>query len=77
MEICKQTLDYLIDAPQGACGTCASSQATMKMGIERALKSKFGDAIKDIIQVACCFIIVSAAYVRRLHLRRHAFLNKA
>ncbi len=23
---------------QGACGTCASSTATMKMGIERALK---------------------------------------
>ena len=23
---------------QGACGTCASSSSTMKMGIERALK---------------------------------------
>ena len=23
---------------QGACGTCASSTATMKMGIERALR---------------------------------------
>ncbi|KAI3805900.1 hypothetical protein L1987_21788 [Smallanthus sonchifolius] len=36
---------------QGACGTCPSSTTTMKMGIERILKEKFGDAIKDIVQV--------------------------
>ena len=36
---------------QGACGTCSSSAATMKMGIERALKNAFGDALKDVIQL--------------------------
>ncbi|KAK6118129.1 hypothetical protein DH2020_048113 [Rehmannia glutinosa] len=36
---------------QGACGTCPSSTTTMKLGIERVLKEKFGDAIKDICQV--------------------------
>ncbi|KAH9311825.1 hypothetical protein KI387_026860, partial [Taxus chinensis] len=36
---------------QGACGTCPSSTTTMKMGIERVLKEKFGDALKEICQV--------------------------
>lgn len=36
---------------QGACGTCPSSSTTMKMGIERVLKEKFGDAVKNIRQV--------------------------
>ncbi|KAK9202002.1 hypothetical protein WN944_017211 [Citrus x changshan-huyou] len=36
---------------QGACGSCPSSTTTMSMGIERVLKEKFGDAIKDIRQV--------------------------
>ncbi|KAI3679073.1 hypothetical protein L6452_38381 [Arctium lappa] len=36
---------------QGACGNCPSSTTTMKMGIERVLKEKFGDAVKDIVQV--------------------------
>eukprot|EP00270_Netrium_digitus_P014289 TRINITY_DN4836_c0_g1_i2.p1 TRINITY_DN4836_c0_g1~~TRINITY_DN4836_c0_g1_i2.p1 ORF type:complete len:547 (+),score=147.99 TRINITY_DN4836_c0_g1_i2:51-1643(+) len=36
---------------QGACGTCPSSSATMKMGIERALRSKFGDQLQDVQQV--------------------------
>ncbi|KAJ0878374.1 putative NIF system FeS cluster assembly, NifU, Fe-S cluster assembly domain superfamily [Helianthus annuus] len=36
---------------QGACESCPSSTTTMKMGIERILKEKFGDAIKDIVQV--------------------------
>lgn len=35
----------------GACGTCPSSTTTMKMGIERVLKEKFGDAVKDIVPV--------------------------
>ncbi|XP_047335080.1 nifU-like protein 1, chloroplastic [Impatiens glandulifera] len=35
----------------GACGSCPSSTTTMKMGIERVLKEKFGDAVKDIRQV--------------------------
>ncbi|RAL42054.1 hypothetical protein DM860_011837 [Cuscuta australis] len=36
---------------QGTCGSCPSSTTTMKMGIERVLKEKFGDALKDIQQV--------------------------
>ncbi|XP_057963564.1 nifU-like protein 1, chloroplastic [Malania oleifera] len=36
---------------QGACGSCPSSTTTMKMGIERVIKEKFGDAVKDIRQV--------------------------
>ncbi|EEF47225.1 nifU-like protein 1, chloroplastic [Ricinus communis] len=36
---------------QGACGSCPSSTTTMKMGIERVLKEKFGDSVKDIRQV--------------------------
>ncbi|XP_058083355.1 nifU-like protein 1, chloroplastic [Magnolia sinica] len=37
---------------QGACGSCPSSTTTMKMGIERVLKEKFGEAVKDIKQVS-------------------------
>ena len=37
---------------EGACETCPSSTTTMKMGIERVLKEKFGDAVKDIQQVS-------------------------
>ncbi|MCO5586689.1 hypothetical protein L7F22_040631 [Adiantum nelumboides] len=36
---------------QGACGTCPSSTVTMKMGIERVLKEKFADALKEVVQV--------------------------
>ncbi|KAL2556479.1 NifU-like protein 1 [Forsythia ovata] len=36
---------------QGACGSCPSSTTTMTMGIERVLKEKFGDAIKEICQI--------------------------
>ncbi|KAJ9526978.1 hypothetical protein QJQ45_025313 [Haematococcus lacustris] len=36
---------------QGSCSTCASSQSTMKMGIERALKAAFGDALLEVVQV--------------------------
>ncbi|KAK7379068.1 hypothetical protein VNO80_04521 [Phaseolus coccineus] len=36
---------------QGACESCPSSTTTMTMGIERVLKEKFGDAVKDIRQV--------------------------
>ncbi|GAU11314.1 hypothetical protein TSUD_343050 [Trifolium subterraneum] len=36
---------------QGACESCPSSTTTMKMGIERVLKEKFGDSITDIVQV--------------------------
>lgn len=36
---------------EGACGSCASSTVTMKMGIERVLKEKFGAKLNDVIQV--------------------------
>lgn len=36
---------------EGACGSCASSTVTMKMGIERVLKEKFGSKLNDVIQV--------------------------
>ncbi|CAH2072068.1 unnamed protein product [Thlaspi arvense] len=36
---------------QGACTSCPSSSTTMTMGIERVLKEKFGDTVKDIRQV--------------------------
>ncbi|KAI8467931.1 MAG: NifU-like domain-containing protein [Monoraphidium minutum] len=36
---------------EGACSTCAASSATLKMGIERALKAAFGDALKGVLQV--------------------------
>jgi Fe-S cluster biogenesis protein NfuA len=36
---------------QGACGTCASSSATMKMGIERSLRAAFGEQLKEVISI--------------------------
>lgn len=42
---------------QGACGTCASSTATMKMGIERSLMVSL-----------CCSAVVSSWIVDRLQL---------
>ncbi|KAL7474894.1 hypothetical protein ACHAW6_000840, partial [Cyclotella cf. meneghiniana] len=36
---------------EGACGSCASSTVTMKMGIERVLKEKFGAKLNDVIQI--------------------------
>ena len=36
---------------EGACGSCASSTVTMKMGIERVLREKFGDALGEVLQV--------------------------
>ena len=53
--VCVQSVDsetgnvYLL--LEGACGSCASSTVTMKMGIERVLKEKFGDRLGDVIQV--------------------------
>ncbi|CAG9460930.1 unnamed protein product [Pedinophyceae sp. YPF-701] len=37
---------------QGNCGSCSSSEATLRMGIERALRSRFGDQLREVIQVA-------------------------
>ncbi|GAB2282152.1 NifU-like protein 1, chloroplastic [Dionaea muscipula] len=36
---------------QGACESCPSATTTMKMGIERVLREKFGEAVKDIRQI--------------------------
>jgi len=36
---------------QGACGSCPSSSATMKMGIERSLQAAFGDQLREVVQV--------------------------
>jgi Fe-S cluster biogenesis protein NfuA len=36
---------------QGACSSCASSSATLKMGIERQLKAVFGDQLVEVVQV--------------------------
>mmetsp|Transcript_28664 Transcript_28664/g.52318 ORF Transcript_28664/g.52318 Transcript_28664/m.52318 type:complete len:469 (-) Transcript_28664:208-1614(-) len=36
---------------EGACGSCASSTVTMKMGIERVLREKFGEALGEVLQV--------------------------
>ena len=36
----------------GACGSCASSSATMKGGIEKLLKQKFGDAVEEVCNVS-------------------------
>jgi Fe-S cluster biogenesis protein NfuA len=36
---------------QGACGTCPSSTATLKMGIEKALRASFGDQLVKVVQV--------------------------
>jgi Fe-S cluster biogenesis protein NfuA len=53
--VCVQNVDletgnvYLL--LEGACGSCASSTVTMKMGIERVLKEKFGDRLGEVIQV--------------------------
>mmetsp|Transcript_21617 Transcript_21617/g.45401 ORF Transcript_21617/g.45401 Transcript_21617/m.45401 type:complete len:430 (+) Transcript_21617:104-1393(+) len=36
---------------EGACGSCASSTVTMKMGIERVLKENFGSSLGEVVQV--------------------------
>ncbi|GJP31752.1 hypothetical protein CLOM_g14821 [Closterium sp. NIES-68] len=36
---------------QGACNTCPSSAATMKMGIKRALQDAFGKRLKEVMQL--------------------------
>jgi Fe-S cluster biogenesis protein NfuA len=42
----------------GACSSCASSSATLKMGIERQLRAVFGDQLEQVLQVLllllCC-----------------------
>lgn len=36
---------------EGACGSCASAGTTMKMGIEKALRKRFGDGLKEVLAV--------------------------
>lgn len=38
-------------ALQGACSSCASSSATLKMGIERQLRAVFGEQLREVVQV--------------------------
>eukprot|EP00882_Tetradesmus_deserticola_P029629 GHRQ01033209.1.p2 GENE.GHRQ01033209.1~~GHRQ01033209.1.p2 ORF type:complete len:285 (+),score=161.72 GHRQ01033209.1:1031-1885(+) len=38
-------------ALQGACSSCASSSATLKMGIERQLRAVFGEQLLEVVQV--------------------------
>ncbi len=35
----------------GGCQGCASSKATLRQGVERALSEAFGDKIKDVVDV--------------------------
>ncbi|CAN4112720.1 unnamed protein product [Withania somnifera] len=53
---------------QGACESCPSSTTTMKMGIERVLKEKFGEAIKDIRQVYDQQVVETTAEAVNAHL---------
>ncbi|KAF3656339.1 NifU-like protein 1, chloroplastic [Capsicum annuum] len=53
---------------QGACESCPSSTTTMKMGIERVLKEKFGEAIKDIRQVYDQQVVDTTAEAVNAHL---------
>lgn len=48
----------LLPPGQGACGTCAASSATMKMGIERSLKAAFGDQLVEVLQVGGCRVVL-------------------
>lgn len=51
INVTNKFLKLKIKYESGACESCPSSTTTMKMGIERILKEKFGDAVKDIVQV--------------------------
>ncbi|MCD9645176.1 NifU-like protein 1, chloroplastic [Datura stramonium] len=53
---------------QGACESCPSSTTTMKMGIERVLKEKFGEAIKEIRQVYDQQVVDTTAEAVNAHL---------
>lgn len=37
---------------EGACGSCSSATATMQMGIEKALRAKFGANIGEVVAVS-------------------------
>lgn len=61
---------------EGACGTCPSSTATMKMGIERALRNAFGEALLEVQQVNAIDTSASVATVdAHLDMLRPAISN--
>lgn len=61
---------------QGACGTCPSSTATMKMGIERTLRATFGDQVVEVAQVDKVDLRASVAAVdAHLDMLRPAIKN--
>lgn len=37
---------------EGACGSCSSAATTMQMGVEKALRAKFGDNLGEVIAVS-------------------------
>lgn len=37
---------------EGACGSCGSATMTMQMGVERALRDKFGDQLGEVVAVS-------------------------
>lgn len=36
-------------AMQGSCGSCPSQSATFEMGVDRALKARFGEKLKAVL----------------------------
>ncbi|CAI5497632.1 unnamed protein product [Closterium sp. Naga37s-1] len=56
---------------QGACNTCPSSAATMKMGIERALQDAFGEKLKEVMQLGGVDNRLTLAAVEN-HLSHHS-----
>lgn len=37
---------------EGACGSCSSASMTMQMGVEKALRAKFGDNIGEVVAIS-------------------------
>lgn len=37
---------------EGACGSCSSASMTMQMGVERTLRAKFGNNLKEVVAVS-------------------------
>jgi len=68
VEVVEVENGYVFLRLQGSCSTCASSQATMKMGIERSLKLAFGDQLKDVIQVDKQDVITASVQSIDMHL---------
>ncbi|KAG2438050.1 hypothetical protein HXX76_005661 [Chlamydomonas incerta] len=61
---------------QGACSSCPSQSATMKGGIERAIRNAFGDQVRDILQLDAKEPAATAEAVdRQLDMLRGAISN--